>query len=73
VLPYWALVSPTVGEIAILVATSLLAVAGVVHGGALARLQIGGFSPLVVLDKPRRSVPLEGRRQLPLSIQGCAK
>jgi hypothetical protein len=46
---------------------ALLAVMGVVHGGVLARPQLGGRSRLAVLDKPRRSVPLEHRRPVQVS------
>ena len=47
---------------------ALLAVASVVHGGVLARLQLRGCSPLAVFDKLRRSVPREGRCPLQVFV-----
>jgi hypothetical protein len=41
---------------------ALLSVAGVVHGGAPIRLQLGGRRRLAVHERPRRGAPLEGRR-----------
>src|SRR6478672_9586651 len=40
---------------------------------ALARLQLGGCNRLAVLEKPRRSVPLEGRRPLQKGRGGQAR